>query len=340
MDDDEITVTEKVPPRLIMCVQRIVNRLYKIELKAVQPTCLLTRLGDDAWLWHGRLGHVNFQSIKKLVDKEMVGGIPLIQHPDQLCQTCLTAKQTRAPFPHSALWRADAELELVHVDLCGPITPATVGGSKYFMLVVDDCTRWCSVFMLKTKDQALEAFVRYKAEAENNTRNRIKVLRSDRGGEFLAEAFKNVCEQDGIKRHFTAPYSPQQNRVVERKNKTMMEMARALIKSMKVPGRFWGEAVRHVVYLLNRLPTRTMGNRTPYEAWNGKKPHLGHLRIFGYKGHVRLGVPHVAKLDDRSVQMVYFGKEDGSKAHRMFNPQTNKIVVSRDVVFEEGEKWS
>jgi hypothetical protein len=83
-----------------------------------------------------------------------------------------------------------------------------------------------------------------------------------------------------------------------------------------------------------------MGNRTPYEAWNGKKPHLGHLRIFGYKGHVRLGVPHVAKLDDRSVQMVYFGKEDGSKAHRMFNPQTNKIVVSRDVVFEEGEKWS
>jgi hypothetical protein len=142
MDDDEISVTEKNPPRLIMCVQRTTNRLYKIELKPIEPTCLLASLGDHAWLWHGRLGHVNFQSIKKLVDKEMVSGVPLIQLPDQVSQSCLVAKQTRVPFPHSAHWRADDSLELVHVDLCGPITPATAGGNKYFMLLIDDCTRW------------------------------------------------------------------------------------------------------------------------------------------------------------------------------------------------------
>jgi hypothetical protein len=128
--------------------------------------------------------------------------------------------------------------------------------------------------------------------------------------------------------------------VIERKNRSIMEMARSLLKSMEIPGIFWAEAVRHSVYLLNRLPTKSMGYRTPYEGWNGRKPHLGHLRIFGCKGHVKIVGTHLKKLDDRSVPMVYFGIEEGSKAHRMYNPKTNKIVVSREVVFEESVKWS
>ena len=193
--------------------------------------------------------------------------------------------------------------------------------------------------MLKSKDEAVEAFVKFKAQVENNCNDKIKVLRSDRAGEFLNGIFQRICDQAGIKRQFTAPYTPQQNGVVERKNRTVMVITRALMKSMKIPGRFWAEAVRHAVYLLNRLPTKAMGYRTPYEAWNGKRPHLGHLRIFGCKGHVKTVKPHLKKLEDRSVPMVYFGIEEGSKAHRMYNPQTNKIVVSRDVVFEEIEKW-
>ena len=97
---------------------------------------------------------------------------------------------------------------MIHVDLCGPITPETVGGNKYFMLLVDDCTKWMTVSILKTKDQGCTAFVRFKAEAENSLGHKINMVRSDRGGEFLAAAFRDVCEQVGIKRHFTAPYSP------------------------------------------------------------------------------------------------------------------------------------
>ena len=104
----------------------------------------------------------------------------------------------------------------------------------------------------------------------------------------------------GIKRQFTAPYSPQQNGVVERRNRTVMEMARSLMKGMGVPARFWGEAVRHSVYLLNRLPTKAMGDCTPYEAWNGRKPHLGHLKVFGCTTNVRSVGPHLRKLADRS----------------------------------------
>lgn len=147
---------------------------------------------------------------------------------------------------------------LVHVDLCEPISLETAGGNKYFMLLVDDYSRWMQVYVLQSKDKACDAFVKYKAEVENVTRCRVKTLRSDRGGEFLAGVFAKVCEQAGIKRQFTAPYTPQQNGVVERRNRTVMEMARALLKSMKIPGRYWGEAIRHAIYLLNRLPTKKL----------------------------------------------------------------------------------
>jgi hypothetical protein len=118
-----------------------------------------------------------------------------------------------------------------------------------------------------------------------------------------------------------------------------MEMARSILKSMSVPGCFWVEAVRHSVHLRNRLPTKAMGFRTPFAGWCGKKPQLGHLRVFGCRANVRPGVPHLKKLDDRSPPMVYFGVEDGSKAHRLYNPNTKKIVVSRDVIFEENVAW-
>jgi len=127
--------------------------------------------------------------------------------------------------------------------------------------------------------------------------------------------------------------------VVERRNKTVMEMTRALLKSMSVPGKFWGEAVRHAVYLLNRLPTKVLGDVTPYESWTGRKPSLRHLKVFGCISQARFSAPHLKKLDDRSNALVYFGVEEGSKAHRLYDPDTNKIIVSRDVVFEEGAVW-
>jgi len=108
--------------------------------------------------------------------------------------------------------------------------------------------------------------------------------------------------------------------VVERRNRTVVEMARTMLKSMNIPGRYWGEAVRHAVYLLNRLPTRAMGERTPYEVWNGRKPHLGHLKVFGCLAHMKVTTPHLNKLDDRSKKVVYFGVEEGSKAHRLYDP--------------------
>ncbi|KAG6478780.1 hypothetical protein ZIOFF_062224 [Zingiber officinale] len=119
-----------------------------------------------------------------------------------------------------------------------------------------------------------------------------------------------------------------------------MAMARSLLKGTHMPARFWGEAVRHAVYLLNRLPTKALGERTPFEAWMGRKPHLAHLKVFGCIAYAKNTTPHLKKLDDRSSPMVYLGVEEGYKAHRLFDPRHNKLQVSRDVIFQENSEWT
>lgn len=269
----------------------------------------------------------------------MAGGVPLIEHPNRVCEGCVLAKQTPTPYPDRAVFRAQKPLQLVHADLCGPITPTSIGGGKYFQLLVDDFSRWSWVYMLSGNFEALDAFKRFKTTIEESSGLEIKTLHTDRGGEFTSQSFGKFCDENGITRHLTAPYSPQQNGDVERRNRTVMEMARSLLKGENVSGEFWGEAVRHAVYLLNRLPTKSLPDVTPYEAWYDKKPNLGHLKVFGCVVFAKNAGFHLRKLDDRSKRMVYFGVEDGTKGNRLYDPQDRKLRVARDVVFEEKEGW-
>ena len=141
----------------------------------------MSSISDPAWLWHARLGHVNFKTLKLLADKKMAGRVLLITHPRQVCQDCLAGKQTRLSFPASTNYRPSELLELVHADLCDPISPAMIGGSHYFMLLVDDFSRWMWIYVIKTKDQALLMFEKFKRLVENSQNRRIKMLRTDRG---------------------------------------------------------------------------------------------------------------------------------------------------------------
>lgn len=119
----------------------------------------------------------------------------------------------------------------------------------------------------------------------------------------------------------------------------MIEMARSLLKGKGLPVYFRGEAIRHSIYLLNRLPTRAVEGVTPYEAWSGSKPQLDHLRIFGCLDHMRIPSVNLKKLYSRSKEVVYLGKEPGSKAHRVYDPNSKTICISRDLVFEENKGW-
>ena len=185
---------------------------------------------EPAWIWHARLGHVNFPALKKLSERNMATGVPRIEHPNQVCEGCVLAKQTRISFPSQALFRAQKPLQLVHADLCGPITPTSIGGSKYFLLLVDDYSRWMWVYMLSGKFEAFDVFKHFKLMVEKSSGYELKTLRTDRGGEFTSKEFSLFCEENGVKRHLTTPYSPQQNGVVERRNRTVMDMTRSLLK--------------------------------------------------------------------------------------------------------------
>jgi transposase InsO family protein len=145
----------------------------------------------------------------------IVRGMPRLKNAKQLCETCVVTKHRHAPFPSQAKYRAEKPLELVHGDICGPITPVTPGGRRYFLLLVDDATRYMWVVLLASKSGASEAIKRIQAAAEKQSGRTLKVIRTNNGGEFTSLDFASYCVDEGIGCHFSAPYTPQQNGVVE-----------------------------------------------------------------------------------------------------------------------------
>uniref|UniRef100_A0ACD5WTY3 Uncharacterized protein n=1 Tax=Avena sativa TaxID=4498 RepID=A0ACD5WTY3_AVESA len=216
---------------------------------------------------------------------------------------------------------------------------ASQGGKRYFLLLVDDHSRFMWITLLHSKDEAAEALRRFTAAAEMESGERLRTLRTDRGGEFTSKDFSEFCADRGTARHLTAPYSPQQNGVVERRNQTVVGMARSMLKAMAVPARFWGEAVTTAVFVLNRAYTRSVEGRTPFEAWYGRKPDVHFIRVFGCKAYAKVTRPNLQKLEDRSTAVVFLVYEPGGKAYRCYDPNAKRVIVSRDVVFEEGQAW-
>jgi hypothetical protein len=269
----------------------------------------------------------------------LVRGLPVLNEAERLCDACIIGKHRRDPFPTSAQRRSSKPLELLHGDLCGPITPATPSHNSYFLLLVDDYSRFMWVALLPTKAGAAEAIKRIQAAAERKSGRKLLALRTDRGGEFTSAQFTEYCAELGVGRQLTAPYTPQQNGVVERRNQTVVAMARTMLKAKGLPGIFWGEAVNAAVYILNRTTTKGTGGKTLYELWNGAAPSVHHLRTFGCVAHVKIVGPRLKKLDDRSRSMVFVGYEPGSKAYRVYDPTSQRVHVSRDVIFDEDARW-
>ncbi|XP_048602505.1 uncharacterized protein BNAC02G09400D isoform X1 [Brassica napus] len=338
MKDVYLTLTDS-HGRLLVRVTRSPNRLYKTPMEISYPECLHVRDVDATWRWHARLGHISYGVMNNMVGKEMVIGMPCVTHEESVCDACLAGKQIRQSFPTKVMFRATKSLELLHGDLCGPITPPTPANNKYVFVLIDDFSRYMWVMLLKEKSEAFDRFKRLKESVEKQTGSTIKTFRTDRGGEFTSAEFNLFCEENGVKRHLTASYTPQQNGIVERRNRTLMGMTRSMLKAMKMSNYLWGEAVRHSTYLINRVPTKAFKNQTPYECLTSKKPNIKHLRILGCVAHAKIIGPYLKKLDERSKSMVNLGTESGSKTYRLYDPDTRKVMVSRDVIFDEEKAW-
>ena len=183
------------------------------------------------------------------------------------------------------------------------------------------------VALLKEKSEALEQFKRFKSMAEAEKEVKITRVKSDRGGEFTSHEFKSMRDKSGIKKQLTFPYTPQHNGVVERKNRTIMGLVRSMLKDKNLPLELWGEAMSTCVYVLNRSSTKGVKGKTPYKKWNGRKPNVSHLRIFGLVVFVKT-TGRLSKLEDRSKCMLFIGYEAGSKAYRCLNPTTLKFTLA------------
>nr|GEU62318.1 zinc finger, CCHC-type [Tanacetum cinerariifolium] len=178
MEDDELRLYD-MDNKIFMKVTRQRNRLYKASLRIGTHVCLLANLKDDTWLWHARLGHLNFESLRSMAQRDLVHGIPAIKHTTQICDVCLIGKHSRAPFPKKEKARSNSPLDLVFGDLHGPITPPTPSGKKYIFLLVDDYSRYMWVYFLSTKYQAFDTFKEYKKTIEKELMTTLKMLRID-----------------------------------------------------------------------------------------------------------------------------------------------------------------
>ena len=280
MKDDTLTLFDRNGGVMVR-TKRTRNRLYKVCLVVDRMQCLQIESITESSLWHARLGHVNINTLKLMVNKKLVIGIPNVEIKKKTCVSCLLGKKARKPYPQETTFRASSPLELVHGDLCGPISPPTPAKRRYIFVLVDDYTRYMWTILLKEKSEAFEKFKRFKLLAEQETQSKVKMFRTYRGGKFVSNEFQDYYDKNGIQRQLTSSYSPQQNGVVERRNRTLLEMTRSVMKHMHVPNLLWGEAVRHSTYLINRLATRSLDERTPYEMLRSRKPSLSHLKIFG-----------------------------------------------------------
>jgi hypothetical protein len=250
------------------------------------------------------------------------------------CEKCIYGKHNRVRFPSGAT-RAKGILEMIHSDVFGPVHVPSLRKSVYYVSFIDDISRNTWIYFLRKKFEVFDKFKEFKALVENQTEKKIKVLRTDNDGELYGNEFEEFCKKCGIARHKTTPYTPQQNGVVERMNRTLMEKTRSMLSGVGLGQEFWAEAVGTACYLVNRSPSSMLYDKTPHEVWSGKKPSLQHLRVFGCDAYVHVPKKNRSKMDNKVEKCIFIGYKDGVKVYKIWNPETKKIVYSRDVVFRE-----
>ena len=314
------------------------NGLYFMDQSNAEPVRVLFTNISNHTLWHKRLGHLNHRGMDML--KNLVTGMNFA-HDSEPCLSCIQGKQTVNKFPKNKTNRAKELLELVHSDLVGPMEEVSLGGAKYCLTFVDDYSRKVFGFILKSKKEVLIRMQEFLAFAENQTGKRLKCLRTDNGSEYVNRGVENFLKSHGIIHQTTISYTPQQNGVAERTNRTLIEKSRCLLFEAKLSKKYWAEAMNTAIYLKNRSPTAAVKDAVPEEVWTGKKIDLSHLRIFGCRAQVHVPKQKRKKFDSKSNEYMMVGYCETSKGYRLIDVNDpKKVIKARNVIFLENEKPS
>lgn len=253
---------------ILQATGKIRGDLYELNSKEIVNVIRQDKHQDCIHVWHRRMGHRNFDAVKKLAQDKLADGI-VINKCEQLmkCTSCIKGKMTKKQFPKVSTSLSKEVLDLIHSDVCGPMKTVTPSKKKYFLTFIDDYSRYTCIYLLHSKSEVSEKFREYVAYVSNKFGRKPKVLRSDNGTEYTNEEMQNILKVNGIQFQTTVPYNPEQNGVAERKNRTLCESARSMIFDSNLATTFWGEAIVTACYIQNRLPTKATA-KTPYELWN------------------------------------------------------------------------
>ncbi|KAJ9555814.1 hypothetical protein OSB04_010428 [Centaurea solstitialis] len=299
--------------------------------------CFVSRASTDMnWLWHKRLSHLNFKTLNQLCINNLVIGLPDFRYTkESLCSACEKGKQTRASFKSKQISSISSPLQLLHMDLFGPVNVQSIGGKKYTLVIVDEYSRYTWVFFLRAKSDAPEEIILFVRKMEKLNNLTVRSIRSDHGTEFKNSTLESFFEQKGISQNFSSVRTPQQNGVAERRNRTLIEAARSMLSEANLATQFWAEAVNTACYTQNRSLIVKRFRRTAYELFRNRKPSIKHLHIFGCVCYILNNKDNLGKFDSKSDDGIFLGYSSISKTYRVFNKRRQAIEETIHVKFDE-----
>ncbi|GJW66203.1 retrovirus-related pol polyprotein from transposon TNT 1-94 [Tanacetum coccineum] len=301
------------------------------DMAASSYVCLMSKAtSTKSWLWHRRLSHLNFGTINDLTRLDLVDGLPKFKYgKDHLCSACERGKSKKASHPPKLVPSDYSKLELLHMDLCGPMRVASINGKKYILVIVDDFSRYTWVYFLRSKDETPEIIKKFIAQAQLNYKAKVCKIRTDNGTEFKNATLKAHYEKLGIMQQFSIARTPQQNGVVERRNRTLVEAARTMLIFSKLPEFLWAEAVATTCFTQNRSIIHTRYNKTPYELLRGQKPNIAYFHVFGSLCYPTNDRDDLGKMKPKADIGVFIGysKTSTGLPSTFFKPSTSSIIV-------------
>ncbi|WVZ75905.1 LOW QUALITY PROTEIN: hypothetical protein U9M48_023924 [Paspalum notatum var. saurae] len=315
----------------LICSLLPFGQVFRVDLTCVSGPrrCLVASPSADIWKWHRRLGHLSFDLLVRLSSMDLIQGLPKLKaEKDLVCHPCHHGKMVAASHTPVSQVMTSYPGELLHMDTVGHARVASVSGKWYVLVVVDDFSRF-------SWDKAF-GFVRdLVLRLRNESHKAMRAIRNDNGGEFRNSRFKNFCRDLGLEHQFSSPYTPPQNGVVERKNRTLAEMAWTMLDEHRTPRRFWAEAVNTACYIANRIFLRAFLGKTSYELRFGRQPSVKHLRAFSCRCFVLKKVGHLDKFESRCLDGIFLTYASSSRAFRVWILGTKQVVETCEVSFHE-----
>ncbi|GJT57568.1 retrovirus-related pol polyprotein from transposon TNT 1-94 [Tanacetum coccineum] len=316
--------------------------LYSITLQdstSPNPICLMAKAtSSQAWLWHRRLSHLNFDTINLLLKNNIVNGLPKLKFvKDHLCSSCELGKAKRKSFHTKTTPSSKRRLQLLHMDLCGPMRVESINGKKYVLVIVDDYSRYTWTHFLRSKDETPGVLIDFLTLVQRGLHAQVTTVRTDKGTEFLNKSLHAyLAQKKGKDTKTSAALTLNKTTLSKDRTVLLLRLSRKqMLSAAKVPLFFWAEAIATACFTQNRSLVIPRHEKTPYHIINARKPSVKFFHIFGSLCYIVRDGENLDKMKEKGDACIFVGYSTQSKAYRVFNKRTRMIVETIHVNFDE-----